>query len=294
MPLPSPSSNSITITALSPPSAVYTVTGTANNCPSALTVSNLTVLPTITANAGRDTFICIGESINLSGIKSIGGQTYSWTSLTDNSLTTPTSMFTSATPVITSDYTLTVSYNGLCPATDTVKVTVNPTPIVYAGKDTTINIEDAVVLNGFSDEFNYTWLNAATLNCDHCLSPVASPLETTSYTLTATNQFNCTNADTVTVTVIQEYALYVPSAFSPNDDYTNESWKPQGFGIKKIQIYVYDRWGMKLFEAQDLHTPWNGIFKGSIVQQDVYVYKINAESYSGDKISKVGHITVVK
>ena len=266
----------------------YTVIGTTNGCNNSAMV-DVTVLPKITPNAGLNDTICFGQTANLLGS---GGQSYSWSPTFG--LSTPTSAFTTATPFVTTNYILTASYNGLCAETDTVRVVVNSLPTVYAGNDTTIDVEDVVILNGFSSATNYNWLNGSTLNCTNCLSPTASPLETTTYILIATNQFGCTYADTVTIEVSQEYALYVPSALSPNEDNVNEGWKPQGFGIKKIHIWVYDRWGQKIFEAKDLDTTWNGTYKNDIVQQDVYVYKITAETYSGNKFTKVGHVTVVR
>ncbi len=250
---------------------------------------DVTVLPKITPNAGLNDTICFGQMVTLLGS---GGQTYSWSPTFG--LATPNNGFTTAMPFVTTDYVLTASYNGLCDEKDTVRIVVNPLPTVYAGNDTTIDVEDVVILNGFSSATTYNWLNGSTLNCTNCLSPTASPLETTTYILTATNQYGCTSADTVTIEVSQEYALYVPSALSPNDDNVNEGWKPQGFGIKKIQIWVFDRWGQKIFEAKDLDTTWNGTYKNDLVQQDVYVYKIIAESYSGNKFTKVGHVTVVR
>lgn len=266
----------------------YTVIGTTNGCNNSAMV-DVTVLPKIIPNAGLNDTICFGQTTTLFGS---GGQTYSW--FPTFGLATPNNSFTTAAPFVTTNYILTASYNGLCAEKDTVRIVVNPLPSVYAGNDTTIDVEDVVILNGYSSATSYSWLNGSTLNCTNCLSPTASPLQTTTYILTATNEFGCTSSDTVTIEVSQEYGLYVPSALSPNDDAVNEGWKPQGFGIKKIQIWVYNRWGQKIFEAKDLDTTWNGKYKDDIVQEDVYVYKIMAETYSGNKITKVGHVTVVR
>ena len=281
-----PNNNSVSVYPTT--TTTYTVIGTTNGCNNSAQVV-VTVLPKINPNAGLNDTICFGQMTNLFAT---GGQNYSWSPTIG--LATPNNSFTTASPFISTNYVLTASYNGLCAETDTVRIVVNTLPTVYAGNDTTIDVEDVVILNGYSSATTYNWLNGSTLNCTNCLSPTASPLETTTYILIATNQFGCISSDTVTIEVSQEYALYVPSALSPNDDAVNEGWKPQGFGIKKIQIWVYNRWGQKIFEAKDLDTSWNGKYKDDIVQQDVYVYKILAETYSGNKITKVGHVTVVR
>jgi gliding motility-associated-like protein len=283
-----PNNSSVSV---SPPASItYTVIGTQNGCNNSAMV-NVTVMPTIIPNAGVNDTICAGENATLGGS---GGSAYSWSPAAN--LSNPTLSFTSASPLVTTQYVMTTSYAGICPETDTVLVVVNPLPLVNAGPDTTIDVEDAAILYGFSNTPGFAWseMGEASLNCYNCLSPVAIPYHTTMYILTATNEFGCVSSDTVTIYVSQDYALYVPTAFSPNSDYVNEGWKPEGFGIKKIQIYVFDRWGLKLFEAKDMETAWDGRFKGHGVQEDVYVFKIMAETYSGNKISKVGHVTVVR
>src|SRR6202007_1975877 len=210
-------------------------------------------LPKIIANAGANDTICFGESVNLFGS---GGNTHVWSP--GSTLSSINTSFTTATPLISTNYIYTSSYSGQCAATDTVRVVVNPLPDVYAGEDTTIDVESSAILHGYTDATSFVWTNVSTLNCGNCITPVATPFSNQTYILTATNQFGCVSRDTVTITVSQEYALYIPNAYSPNGDNINEGWKPQGFGIKKIQILVYDRWGQKLFEAKDLNTFWDG------------------------------------
>ncbi|MDP2387151.1 MAG: gliding motility-associated C-terminal domain-containing protein [Bacteroidota bacterium] len=281
-----PTNSNVTVNPTS--THLYFVTGSTNGCTDFDTLT-VTVLPKIIPDAGLNDTICIGESVGLVGV---GGATHEWAP--GSTLSSINTSFTTATPLVTTNYLYTASYNGLCPETDTVRVVVNPLPIIFAGQDTTIDVEDAAVINGFTNATSFFWSNTATLNCTGCMAPIATPTVTTTYIFQGTNQYGCENSDTVTVFVSQEFALYVPIAFSPNGDFTNEYWKPEGFGIKKIQIYVYNRWGQKLFEAKDLDSFWDGNYKGDPVQEDVYVFKISAEAYSGDKITKVGHITVVK
>ncbi|MCD6065929.1 MAG: domain containing protein [Bacteroidetes bacterium] len=269
---------------------VYTVLPI-NSCPQPATVT-ITVLPTIIADAGINDTICLGEHANL---VATGGNTFAW--LPVAGLSNPNLAFSSAAPFATTVYTVTTSYTGgLCPATDMVTIVVNPPPVVYAGMDTTIDVEDEAILFGYSNSPDFIWteFSTTTLNCYNCLTPVATPTNTTTYILTAANEFGCLNSDTVTIFVSQEYGLYIPTAFSPNGDHVNEGWQPKGFGIKKITIYVFDRWGLKLFEAKDLETAWDGRYKGHGVQEDVYIFKVTAETYSDEKINKVGHVTLVR
>lgn len=102
----------------------------------------------------------------------------------------------------------------------------------------------------------------------------------------------CTDVDTVEIDHCP--IIFAPNAFTPNADGTNELWGLKGVGIRDFTLYIYDRWGMLLFEADDINDWWDGAFKGKLCQQDVYVFKA---IYSGLNTSSellVGTITLVR
>ncbi len=59
---------------------------------------------------------------------------------------------------------------------------------------------------------------------------------------------------------------------------------------------VFDRWGNKIFESNDLNKGWNGKVhsKGDIVQEDVYVWKVHVTDYQGKARKYIGHVTILK
>lgn len=102
--------------------------------------------------------------------------------------------------------------------------------------------------------------------------------------------------DTVTYTIfIKDYmTIYVPNAFTPNRDVRNNVWYAYGTLVKEIQILIFNRWGEKIFESNDLEKGWDGTYKGKMCQEDIYIYKITAKDYF-DEVKKLsGHINLFR
>lgn len=96
------------------------------------------------------------------------------------------------------------------------------------------------------------------------------------------------------VEIIPTIGIYVPSAFTPNGDGINDQFGIGGEAIAEFHIVIFNRWGEKIFETNDVSQNWDGTFKGQLVQEGAYAYNLTAKSDSGDAIAKKGHITVVK
>src|SRR5690606_4474307 len=105
-----------------------------------------------------------------------------------------------ATPGVTTTYTVTVTDGNGCQDTDEVTVIVNPLPTADAGADQGVCIDGSVNLSA-SGGVSYSWAPAATLSDPTIANPIATPVATTSYTVTVTDSNGCQNYDDVTVTV---------------------------------------------------------------------------------------------
>jgi gliding motility-associated-like protein len=90
------------------------------------------------------------------------------------------------------------------------------------------------------------------------------------------------------------YDLFIPNAFTPNDDGLNDVWSLQFRNILINRASVYDRWGNKVFECVDCgNVDWDGTFKSKPIH-GVFNYIIDAEVLeSSRKIIKKGNITVI-
>ena len=108
----------------------------------------------------------------------------------------------------------------------------------------------------------------------------------------------CSDSITQYVLVQEDWSIYVPNAFTPNEDGINDFFYPKGTGIDEThyELWVFDRWGEMIFYTKDWNEHWDGkvLGKSKDVQQDVYVWKIKSKSFKGDKINLSGHVSVVK
>ncbi len=147
------------------------------------------------AYAGRDTAICIFESVTL---QASGGIGYAWNpSPFLSALNIPDPV---ATPTVTGYYYLTVTDTNGCVARDTVKVDINPLPVVVAGNDTVICARSAAFLH-VSGATSYLWEPGATLSDPTSDEPIAAPEDNTQYVVVGTDLNGCQNKDSTTVVV---------------------------------------------------------------------------------------------
>ena len=163
----------------------------------------ISILDTIQANAtATDYFICAGETTTLQGT---GGVTYQWAPA--GSLVTPTAATTLASPTVTTTYSMTATVGG-CIARDTVTINVsNPNFTLDAGPNQNIcanqTIQFAPVLSQGSAPYTYLWTPPTYIAAGGTtqLSPNATPLQTTTYTLTVNSANGCSLSDTVRINV---------------------------------------------------------------------------------------------
>jgi len=88
--------------------------------------------------------------------------------------------------------------------------------------------------------------------------------------------------------------LFIPEAFSPNNDGHNDILYVRGKGIQFLQFAVYDRWGEKVFESDDITKGWDGTYKGVKLSTGVFNYYVKAIYYDGTKVEKKGDVTLFK
>ena len=122
----------------------------------------------------------------------------------------------------------------------------------------------------------------------------STPDETITYTVTVVDSNGCTASDDVTVFVDFEYVIWVPNIFSPNGDGSNDVAYVRGVGVETLTFVIYDRWGEKVFETNDLNIGWDGTFRGKKMNNAVFVYYLEATFLNGASTTKKGDITLVR
>ncbi len=115
--------------------------------------------------------------------------------------------------------------------------------------------------------------------------------------LIVTNANGCTDTTYNIVVMNGVYSFYVPSAFTPNGDGLNDMFYPQGEGVDPLEyeMYIFDRWGNKIFETSDANMQWDGRYLSQPAEEGVYIWKIiTNDIYLDEKHENIGHVTLIR
>lgn len=166
-------------------------------------------------------------------------------------------------------------------------------PILYRGQSTNFHAAPHI-----SDTITYHWDPNLWLDSYSEGIVFGAPLETMTYYVTASDRFGCTSMDTVTVTVhdwVCDYPyIFVPTAFSPNNDGVNDVLQIKSGVITDLQFEVFDRWGELVFSTNDVTEIWDGSYRGKPLHPQVLVYYIRATCLDQEEFVAEGNITILK
>jgi gliding motility-associated-like protein len=265
----------------------YTVTGTdANGCENTAQTLVVTTLRPRTEIEG-DNFLCVGGEIELTAF---GGDYYVWS-------TGDTAQSISLTP----SGTLTVyatAYVGECAGfRDSITIDVR---FEYPEASFDFSPEEGwapayIQFNNTSiGAIDYLWdfgfgLDSKDMNPLH-IYPSAG---TYPIMLIAFSGQGCPDTAYSEI-VIENVALHAPSGFSPNGDDHNDFYLVGYYGIKSLQVEIYSRWGMKIYESDNLDFRWDGTYQGQPVPEGVYVYKIEGIGENDLPYRRNGTVTLIR
>ncbi len=196
--------------------------------------------------------------------------------------------------IISNEYGCTTSEYVIIDQISSIQVSVNEDVQLTLGES--IQIETIVNSTG---NVTYSWSQSEGANCSGCPNPVLSPLETSVYTVTVTNEFGCTATDDIKIYVEPKRDVYIPNAFTPNNDGVNDYFTVYGGeNVKNIKsMSLFDRWGSEIFSKADFapnieSEGWNGAQKGKRFQSGVYVYLIEVEYIDGETKLHKGDVSI--
>jgi gliding motility-associated-like protein len=124
--------------------------------------------------------------------------------------------------------------------------------------------------------------------------------------LIATNENGC--ADTLTllglVNADDAGLIEFPNAFSPNvvessggfyniHSLDNDVFFPMHKGVEEYQLQIFNKWGELIYESNEISKGWDGYYRGQLVKQDVYVWKVDARFVNGQRYERAGDVTVI-
>jgi gliding motility-associated-like protein len=256
-----------------------------NSC--GLTLDSVFVdVQVVVADAWPDTIICPGESVSLFAS---GATQYDWSPAAGLSSTSGSPI--TATPSSATTYRVIAASAAGCTDTAFVTVELFPEPGVDAGPDQQIDFGDQAQLNATGNGL-IAWTADPTLSCTACISPIAFPEFSATYFVTLTDTNGCKATDDVFVIV--DGTLYVPNTFTPNGDGINDGFYALATEVKTFKLYVFNRWGEKIFESDRLDRFWDGTYQGAGSPIDTYVWRIDLTELSGEASVHYGHVNLVR
>ncbi len=175
-------------------------------------------------------------------------------------------------------------------------------PIVDLPETATILLGDSLQLSAALNQYAHqlNWLPLQGLSCRDCPTLFAKPAVTTTYTLSAISDSGCVRKDSIRITVIPQYDIYVPNVFTP-DKSSNSIFTvyggPEVATIKRFE--VYSRWGDLVYRqtnlaANDESRGWNGTFRDRRLPPALFSWLAEIEFIDG--VTKVysGDVSLVR
>ena len=116
------------------------------------------------------------------------------------------------------------------------------------------------------------------------------------YQIVAHQNPNIGNAisESNTIELLQSPYVYAPNAYTSNGDNLNDVWKVEHAFVKEFNLKIYNRWGQLLFETNDKNKPFSLNLTNQLIANDVYVYIINYNGWTGESNTLKGNFTVLK
>jgi gliding motility-associated-like protein len=192
-------------------------------------------------------------------------------------------------------YPFTFTNAGGCDSVVTLNLTVyNPQPLEVLPVLTTITSGDTVQLSA-TGASSYVWSPTESLSCSDCASPLAFPLQATTYTVLGIDSFGCRVSDTVIVD-IRCNEPFIPTIFSPNNkgNQVNETFCIYSDCVEQFKLVIHNRWGEKVFESENISNCWDGFFNENEAATGVYAYNLYIRQSDGTVINKTGTITLIR
>lgn len=175
--------------------------------------------------------------------------------------------------------------------------------LIDLGETVTLQYGDSIQLEANFNQAidSFYWTPATLVPCGTCRKPFVRPFNSTTFSITAINEFGCEGTEEVKVNVLTNRPVYIPNTFSPNGDGNNDEFMIySGVGVVKILTFeIYGRWGEALYERRNIDPyledfGWDGRSRGRKLSTGVYIYYAEIEFADGSTEMFRGDITLLR
>ncbi len=257
---------------------IVEVTDLASGCAGYDTV-NVSLYPESLLFLGYDVEFCIGDTVVLDAQP--GFTSYTWSDGTTNQTNTITDF---------GEVSVTIVDANTCVLQDTINF--SPVYTYYSlYYDTTIFLGNSITLLG-PDGVSHLWNNGLTAQ-----DITMSPIEDTTYIVTALQANGCYAVADVNVLINEELNFFIPNLFTPNNDENNDRFLMYGNGINEdnFNFTIYNRWGEIVFQTTDVNemltSGWDGTANGQQQPVGTYVWTMSGFTIDGTPLQFGGKNT---
>ncbi|RYZ52197.1 MAG: gliding motility-associated C-terminal domain-containing protein, partial [Sphingobacteriales bacterium] len=188
-------------------------------------------------------------------------------------------------------YTCNITTPG-CDTSITFTIDVFPGLELTVSSDTAIAAGSSVRLSA-SGADSYLWEPEQWLDNPRSATPLATPRESITYTVTGYNQYGCKGSRQVHIDLND--VVLIPNAFSPNGDGVNDQFRITNYGYYKLETFrIFNRWGEEVFFTADPAKGWNGYHKGGLADLGTYHYYISLVDLKGSIQVFKGTLTLIR
>jgi gliding motility-associated-like protein len=248
-------------------------------------------MPLVVASA---TPTCYAEANGTASVVASAG-TPAYTYLWSDGQTSAT-----ANQLMAGSYNVTVNDANNCTATATAMVAQpsSALTVIATPEAPSIMIGESITI-ALSNNYNdanavYVTSPAYGLSCTDCAQLEAIPYQTTEYNVAVSDANGCKGSGKFTITVDQSIPVFIPNSFTPNGDGSNDTWGLYSAAVKQLNLSVFNRWGEKVFETDNMNYLWDGNYQGKPAAVGVYVYR-GYVVYLNDKSRQVkGSVTLIR
>lgn len=288
----------------------YTVTVT-DNCTTlpAIDSVSISIVPFPVVNfTADDTLGCAPLCVNFSDLSSVSGgiSSWSWTFGDNTGSTNPNPQHCYGAGGIY-DVGLTVTSTiGNCSQSyanyDMISVYDQPVAdFTYSPNPVSVWYPVVQFTNNSVNAVNWEWNfgdSGDSNNVSILQNPVHIYSDTGQYcvSLFVESAAGCSDSITYCLYVNPDWTFYIPNAFTPNGDGTNDFFYAKGTYISEFDMTIFDRWGNLIFHSDNINHYWDGKANNgqNIAQQDVYVYVVKVKDLKNKKHKYTGMVTLIK
>ncbi len=185
-------------------------------------------------------------------------------------------------------YFVKVIANG-CDTTGKINVSYATKPIVKLGKDTSLCTGELLLLDAYYPQSTYLWQNGSSLSNFNVMQPGT-------YSVDVSNTCGITSSSIVIVYENCDCKFYMPSAFTPNNDGTNDIFRPNYKCLfSNYEMKVFNRWGQLIFNSKNPLNGWNGTYNNQQQPIGVYAWElVYKDNLLAKKILKKGTVMLIR